>query len=643
NRFIQIDFSATPYDVTGSGQKRTKHYFPHIIVDFDLKTAIQKGLVKTIAIDKRKEIATLELDYRSVREGNKVVKLSDGQKLMLRAGLTKLQILEKEFTGFTRDDQGRSEKHPKMLVVCEDTNVSPLVVEFLVSSEGLNEDDVLQIDSGKKEMLTDKDWEGLRQRLFNIDKHDKPKMIVSVLMLREGFDVNNICVIVPLRSSEAPILLEQIMGRGLRLMWREPEYKEIKDENRMRLLKNKEQPSNYLDILSIVEHPAFLQFYDELIKDGLAGEDSKLPGDGGSIFGDMIKVGLKDGYEKYNLYWPFIIREKEELLKDTQPLLDNMKPMEWYDLDKLLRMVSKGGEEFYSEEMTVKTRFGDYKVTADLFTAQSYNDFLAKLVYVITNTLVRVTQRTFKEYPVLQVNQVLLVEAIDTFIRHKLFTREFDPLSGENWRVLMLSKTGITEHLVRELSKVIYKLQKNVDIEEAEITKLYFSQVKELKMRENYALDVAKSIYPKMPYPSNKGGFEKAFIEAANNDSRVLAFIKILEYAYEFAHVNYIRSDGILSRHFPDFIVKTESDIYLVETKAQMSGRDQNVLQKERGALDWVKTVNQLSESDRDGRIWWYVVLTENTFYRLHGNGASIPEILELSKLTRENVNSSLF
>jgi superfamily II DNA or RNA helicase len=46
-------------------------------------------------------------------------------------------------------------------------------------------------------------------------------VIVSVLMLREGFDVNNICVIVPLRSSQAQILLEQTIGRGLRLMWRD--------------------------------------------------------------------------------------------------------------------------------------------------------------------------------------------------------------------------------------------------------------------------------------------------------------------------------------------------------------------------------------------------------------------------------------
>lgn len=72
--FIQVDFSATPYDVTGSGQKRTKHYFPHIIVDFALKDAIYKGFVKTIAIDKRNELASLEskdLNFKAVRDGKK--------------------------------------------------------------------------------------------------------------------------------------------------------------------------------------------------------------------------------------------------------------------------------------------------------------------------------------------------------------------------------------------------------------------------------------------------------------------------------------------------------------------------------------------------------------------------------------------
>jgi type III restriction enzyme len=99
--------------------------------------------------------------------------------------------------------------------------VTPLVARFLTDEEGLAEDAVMSIDSGKKAELGEKDWAAVRERLFSVDHHATPRVIVSVLMLREGFDVNNICVIVPLRSSQAQILLEQTIGRGLRLMWRD--------------------------------------------------------------------------------------------------------------------------------------------------------------------------------------------------------------------------------------------------------------------------------------------------------------------------------------------------------------------------------------------------------------------------------------
>lgn len=642
-KFIQIDFSATPYDVTGSGTRRTKHFFPHIVVDFDLRSAIHGGLVKTITLDRRKEIATMELDFRAVRDGNRVIGLSEGQKLMLRAGLTKLKILEKEFTDFTQDKNGSTDKHPKMLVICEDTDVSPEVIKFLILSEGLGEEDVVQIDSDKKGSIPAKEWNVIKQRLFNVDTHDKPKVIVSVLMLREGFDVNNICVIVPLRSTQAPILLEQILGRGLRLMWREPEFQDVKDENRIRLLKKKEEPTNYLDILSIVEHPAFIEFYKELINEGFIGETTELPGDREGILGDIIKVGLKQNYKDYDLYWPVIIQEREEFLKDVMPSLDNLKNMQWYNLDQLKQMVCEEGETFYSEEMTVNTRFGDYKVTAELFTAKSYNEFLSKIIKIITSTIARVTQRSTKDYPVMQINQANLVQLIDDFIRHKLFNQEFNPLEDNNWRVLLLSQTGITEHIIKELSKALYEMQNAVDVLDAIVLKQYFSQVQQLRMRENFSLDIVKTIYEKLLYPSNKGELEKNFMLACDNDSKVKAFLKISEIYHDFAHLNYIRSDGILSSYYPDFIIKTPNHIYLVETKAQKDIKDENVLLKKQSALNWLKKINELNAEDRDNCEWSYALLGENTFYSMNAKGASIEEILEYSKLTKQRAEGMLF
>ncbi|MBM3241809.1 restriction endonuclease subunit R [Candidatus Poribacteria bacterium] len=642
SRFIQIDFSATPYDVTGSGQKRTKHYFPHIVVDFDLKTAIHQGLVKTIALDKRKEIATMELDFRAVRDGNKVIGLSDGQKLMLRAGLKKLNILEEQFTALTKDKNGVSNKHPKMLVICEDTSVSPLVTEFLIQSEGLADNDVVQIDSDQKGSIPAQEWEVVKQRLFNIDQYENPKVIVSVLMLREGFDVNNICVIVPLRSTQAPILLEQILGRGLRLMWREPEFQDSKAENQVKLLQKKEPPSNYLDILSIIEHPAFIEFYDDLISEGLVGTDTT-PIDRESVLGDIIKVGLKENYTDYDLFWPIILMDKEETLKLMEPSAEYLTGIQWYKLEQLKKMIPKDGETFFSEEMTVKTRFGDYKVTADLFTAKSYNEFLSKLVAIVTSSVVKIGHRRTKDFPVMQINQAALAGLIDDFIRNKLFKEPFNPFVDDNWRVLLLSQAGITQHIIKEINKSIYEMQNNIEVEDALVIKEYFSVVPELRMRANYSLDLVKTIYEKLPYPSNKGGLERDFMLFCDNDSQVEAFLKISENYHDFAHLNYIRTDGTLSFYFPDFIVKAKDRIYLVETKAQKDIRDENVLQKQRGALDWLKQVNELNREDRDNREWSYVLLGETTFYSMKDKGASVNDILEYSKLAKEMVEGILF
>ncbi|HXT13164.1 MAG TPA: hypothetical protein VN873_16520 [Candidatus Angelobacter sp.] len=65
------------------------------------------------------------------------------KRIMVRAGLAKLLKLEKEFA--TIDPT----KHPKMLIVCEDTTVTPLVEDFL-RTQGLNCDEILRVDSNRK-------------------------------------------------------------------------------------------------------------------------------------------------------------------------------------------------------------------------------------------------------------------------------------------------------------------------------------------------------------------------------------------------------------------------------------------------------------------------------------------------------------
>ncbi len=627
-RFVQIDFSATPYNEVGSGKKKGKQYFPHIVVDFDLNSAMSAGLVKALALDKRKEVAALPLDFKAERdEQNRVLGLSHGQRVMLRAGLKKLQILEGQFAAIAPD------KHPKLLVVCEDTTVTPHVVDFLYA-EGMSEADILRVDSGRKEELGIKEWEPLRERLFDIDRHSQPRVVVSVLMLREGFDVNNICVIVPLRSSRASILLEQTVGRGLRLMWRnDDQIDELKRETRERIAKRLE-PANYFDVLFVVEHPAFAEFYEQLIDDGLAvevGDES----DSTKATGDIEHVDLRPGYQAYDFEVPIIVRDSEEELK--RPSIDpHALPTSKYQLAWLLRQVGKG-DRFVSHDAQTGTQFGDYRVDGGILTATGYNDYLSRMTTRITEALGRNLTKSAKQYkeisqyPALQAYKPLLTAWLDTYIRLRLFDTDFDPLDGENWRVLLLD--DVAHGIAGAFATRLTELQESQLIAEADVQHRLLSEVKTIPIRSSSAVDVTKCIYPKLPIPTRSGGLERRFALWADNDTRVEALVKVHEYRHDFLRRPYLKADGMPAQYSPDFLVRTENAVYVVETKSQQGLNDENVQRKQRAALAWCEQINALVPEQRDDRDWYYVLLGEQAVREWESKNERASELLHFARL----------
>ena len=297
-----------------------------------------------------------------------------------------------------------------------------------------------------------------------------------------------------------------------------------------------------------------------------------------------------------------------------------------------------------SKELTKETKFGEYEVTAEIFSAKSYQQFIQKMVNSVSVISVQTGKRKGSEqkFPIMQINTARIAKLTDEYIRHKLFNEEFDPLEGNNWRILLSTGAKIIEHIRKNISKAIYNLQNSLDVKEAKIIKKYFSEIKEIKMRETYALEVAKTIYPKSAYPSNKGGFEKAFIEFIDADSKVERFVKIREYDYQFANIIYVREDGLLAHYFPDFIVMIGQDIYLVETKAERDMNNYNVKQKQRATIDWCNKVNELSEEDRMGCNWHYALLGEKTFYSMSEKDATTKDILDYAKMTKAKILGTL-
>lgn len=624
-RFAQVDFSATPYNES-RGHKR---WFPHIVVDFPLDYAIRLGLVKALVLDKRQEIAALkndELDFSAERdETGKAIGLSPGQRVMLSAGLAKLRILEERFA---EQDGSRP---PKLLVVVEDTSVSPLVEDYLIAS-GYAEDDILRVDSGRKKELGKADWEPLRAKLFDLDRRPSPKIVISVLMLREGFDVNNICVIVPLRAAGSGILAEQTVGRGLRLMWRgEPAIEDARREN-LQLFAQKKAPSSYYDVLFVVEHPRFEELYDDLLGEGLIGFED---GDSPTPKGDVERVALRPGYEEFDFQIPFIIRDAEEELRPPRVDIGAL-PMSPIPIVDLLK-VTKKGDTFVSEEMASGVRFGAFTVEGAKLTASGYNDYLGKLAGRVGGSITRsfTLGGLLKQNPLpettLQIHGPELVGWADRYIRTRFFGGNFDPLENEQWRVLMID--DIADRIAGNLASALVAALDTEIASEPEVRYRWLSEVDSIFVRSSSAVDVEKCIYPKIRIASRSGGLERLFAAWADADSDVEALAKIDEYKHTFLRRPYLKADGMPAQYSPDFLVRTEFDVYVVETKAQSSLGDANVSRKEESARGWCAQINGLPAHLRDDRDWHYVLLGEKTVREWRDKGAQATQLLAYAKL----------
>src|SRR3989338_29392 len=140
------------------------------------------------------------------------------------------------------DEHIKLNKKAVLFLMTDDTKNFNEVLKYLENTYPELKDAVLVIhtkDNGEiSESVTGKKEEELkilRQAANEIDRLESPhKAIVSVLMLKEGWDVKNVTTIVGLRAytAQSNILPEQTLGRGLRRMYRDPDLPEFRSEER---------------------------------------------------------------------------------------------------------------------------------------------------------------------------------------------------------------------------------------------------------------------------------------------------------------------------------------------------------------------------------------------------------------------------
>ena len=98
-----------------------------------------------------------------------------------------------------------------------------------------------------------------------------------------------------------------------------------------------------------------------------------------------------------------------------------------------------------------------------------------------------------------------------------------------------------------------------------------------------------------------------------------------------------------MATYHPDFIVSTKEKIYLIETKGNDKLFDKNVRQKQAAAVEWTRKINELPVEERMNRKWEYVLISEDNFYGLATNGATITDICDRCKVSLSAATGELF
>jgi type III restriction enzyme len=134
---------------------------------------------------------------------------------------------------------------PFLLVIARDTAHASHLLQLMQSDQFFNgryKDKVIQVDSSR----TGAEEDEMVQRLLAVESPAEPtEIVIHVNMLKEGWDVTNLYTIVPLRAANARVLIEQSIGRGLRLPY------------------GKRAGVAAVDRLSIVAHDKFQEIIDE--------------------------------------------------------------------------------------------------------------------------------------------------------------------------------------------------------------------------------------------------------------------------------------------------------------------------------------------------------------------------------------------
>ncbi len=222
---LGLELTATPFTESSKGSIP----FKNVILDYPLGKAMDDGFVKDPVVVTRENFKSDEIPTEEIER----IKLEDGVRLH--------EIVKADLEIYARERNLLVVK-PFVLVIARDTTHAKSLLTLIRSEtffEGMYRDKVIQVDSSTKE-------DEVIERLLKVEHSDEPtEIVIHVNMLKEGWDVRNLYTIIPLRAANARTLVEQSIGRGLRLPYGKRTF----------------HPS--VDCLNIIAHDRFKEIVEE--------------------------------------------------------------------------------------------------------------------------------------------------------------------------------------------------------------------------------------------------------------------------------------------------------------------------------------------------------------------------------------------
>jgi type III restriction enzyme len=510
---IQIDVTATPKHNNGA-------IFVQTICDYPLVEAITQNVVKHPVLPDSASRAKL-----TERKSSKYTeKYADYIALGVeewRKVYTEHEKLGKKAVLFIMTDDTKN---------CDDVaeyleNTYPEFSDAVLVIHTNNNGDISEADSKKSK----EELELLRKASNRIDSLESPfKVIVSVLMLKEGWDVRNVTTIVGLRAyaAQSNILPEQTLGRGLRRMY---------------------PGTDTTEYVSVVGTDAFMDFVESIQSEGVELERKPMgvgTGPKAPIIIEVDNENQKKDLDKLDIEIPVLTPRIYREYKN----LEELQPAAFGTAKITYRQFSEAEKrEIVFKDIT--TGAINHTTLLDSTGVTDYRNVIGYFTQVIMKDL-----RLVSGYDV-------LYGKVKEFVTHYLFEIpvDIDDLNTlRNLSELAACKT-IIETFKRKINELTILDKGSAEIRDY----IKLKQTRPFVVKDQGFLIPQKSLFNKIIGDSHLELLFASFLEKCPD---VISFAK--NYMAVHFNIDYVNSDGNISNYYPDFIIRTsEKEIYIVETK----------------------------------------------------------------------------